>query len=75
VIPNDGDCFKCGKPGHWVDHCELNVPAADRKEHEARIALFVERWIDGKITAHQKQRLIEQENAMWNSAKTGAKAK
>jgi len=72
TLANDGDCFKCGKPGHWADHCELNNPAATRAEHEGRIHLFVERWINGKIATHQKRRLIEEENRMWNSAKTGA---
>lgn len=79
VLPNDGDCFRCGEPGHWADHCPLNYPATSRAEHEARIARIVARWFDWEstgMTTSQKKRLIEQENAMWNSAKTtGAKAK
>jgi hypothetical protein len=80
VQPNSGHCFRCGERGHWADHCELNIPATTRAEHEGRIAAFVEKWINGEILTHQKRHLIEQENAMWNSVKpktqkTGANAK
>ena len=75
ALANAGDCFTCGEEGHWVQHCPLNEPPATRKEHERRISLFVERWINGKIATSQKRQLIETENRMWNSAKTGAKAK
>lgn len=74
ILDGDGDCFICGEEGHWVEHCPLKIPAASRAEHEGRIALFVERWIDGKITAHQKRRLIEAENEL-HKPRTGAKAK
>ena len=75
VIANDGDCFKCGLPGHWAAHCPLNYPAATRAEHEARIARIVERWDRGfGITTHQKMTLIKQENELWNNReKTGAR--
>lgn len=75
VLPNTGNCFRCGEEGHWADHCPLNHPATTKAEHESRIAAFVERWIDGKILTHQKRQLIETENRMWNDQKTGAKAK
>ena len=74
VMVNSGNCFRCGKPGHWAQNCPDGIPATTRAEHEGRIARIVERWIDGDIrTAHEKRRLIEEENAMWNSVKTGAR--
>lgn len=77
VLPNSGNCFRCGEPGHWADHCPLNYPATSRAEHLARIDRIVERWHDWRqtgMTTRQKARLIEEENRMWKN-ETGAKAK
>ena len=74
MLPNTGNCFRCGEPGHWADHCPLAIPATTKAEHEARIARLVERFWNWEITAHEKQKLIREENAMWNSKKpTGAR--
>ena len=72
VLPNDGDCFKCGKPGHWAAHCELNHKAASDKEHLDRIDAIVARWVAGEILTHQKRHLIEAENEL-HKPKTGAR--
>ena len=64
-----GDCFRCGKPGHWHDNCPLQIPATSREEHEGRIAEFVRRFFDWEITARQKQALIRDENNMWKARK------
>ena len=73
VLPNTGNCFRCGEPGHWAASCPLAIPATTRTEHETRIARIVERWIAGEMLTHEKRRLIEEENAMWNGKKTGAR--
>lgn len=70
-------CFACNGAGHWEAGCpELSLPPArDRKEHEDRIAKYVRWWSEEfRITAFQKQKLIEAENARWRKAterKTG----
>jgi hypothetical protein len=74
ILPNDGDCFQCGKPGHWIQHCPLSERAASDKEHLARIDAIVERWVNGKLLTHQKRHLIEAENEL-HKPRTGAKAK
>lgn len=63
-------CFACNGADHWEANCpELaQPPARDRKEHEARIAKYVQWMWDGRITAQQKRRLIEHENAEWAKA-------
>ena len=74
MLTGDGNCFRCGQPGHWAQHCPLGLPAASKAEHERRIRLFVDRWIDGEIAAYEKQNLIRQENELWNKReKTGAR--
>jgi hypothetical protein len=77
VQPNSGNCFRCGEPGHWADRCPLAIPATTREEHEARIARILQRWHDWEttgMTTRDKQRLIREENEMWNGKKkTGAR--
>lgn len=75
MLPNDGNCFRCGQPGHWADHCDWLIPATSRAGHQARIDRTVERWISGEIrTTREKQALIRAENELWNSRqKTGAR--
>lgn len=68
-------CHACNGADHWEAACpELSQPAAKtRKEHMARIDKYVE-WCNGKlplpgrITPHQKRRLIEHENESWRNA-------
>lgn len=74
---NDGNCFKCGEPGHWIDHCGWLTVAATRAEHENRLARILQRWHDWEttgMTTREKQRLIREENELWNRReKTGAR--
>ncbi len=74
VLANSGNCFRCGEPGHWADHCGWLVPPKTRAQWMARIDRIVERWISGEIrTAREKQALIRAENELWNNReKTGA---
>lgn len=64
-----GSCWRCERPGHVAAECGEIAPAASRKEHDARIARYVERWQDGKITLSQKRAWIEMENRMWEKEK------
>jgi hypothetical protein len=73
-------CFACSGADHWETTCpELAMPAAkDRKEHEARIAKYVEWCFEmdpPRITPLQKRKLIEAENARWKKATAKAKEK
>ena len=58
-------CYRCEHSGHLAANCPELRPALNREEHEARIAAYIRRWTDGKITARQKQQLISDENRMW----------
>jgi hypothetical protein len=75
MLIGDGNCFRCGEPGHWADHCDWLTIAETRADHQARIDRIVERWINGEIrTAREKQGLIKAENELWNNReKTGAR--
>lgn len=64
-VPGIGGCFRCRGRDHWADNCPELIPVATKAEHEARIAKYIDWWIDGRITAHEKQKLIECENRMW----------
>jgi hypothetical protein len=57
-------CFRCEKPGHVAANCDELIPAASKAEHDARIALYIRRWTEGKWTAREKQRAISEENKM-----------
>jgi hypothetical protein len=61
-------CFRCNGADHWADACPELIPVTTRKEHEARIAKYVQWMWDGRITPHQKRQLIEHENAEWAKA-------
>jgi len=58
-------CYRCEKPGHLAASCPEATPALNQAEHEGRIAAYIRRWTDGKITAREKQQLISDENRMW----------
>jgi zinc knuckle protein len=58
-------CRRCGDPGHWEDACPHNLRACDKREHNDRIALYVARFLDGDITAIEKQHMIREENRLW----------
>ena len=77
VLANNGDCFKCGEPGHWVDHCPWLIPAKNRADHEERLAKILQRWHDWEITGmttREKTRLYKEENALWHGKqRTGAR--
>ncbi len=64
-----GNCFRCGKPGHWASKCDELIPAADKAEHEARLDLYRERWETGQWTPQQKWAAISAENRMWHGDK------
>lgn len=69
-IPGTTGCFLCNGMDHWADSCETRQPPKDRKDHEARIALYVEWCIEAlpdlpRITPRMKTLLIENENRMW----------
>jgi hypothetical protein len=73
ALANSGNCFKCARPGHWADHCDLK-PAASRAEHEKRIRDLGQRWAEKEITLSEKISAIKHENELWKD-KTGANAK
>jgi len=60
-------CFRCEKLGHIAAECAELFPAATAAEHQARIARYVERWINHEITEYQKRAFITAENEMWHS--------
>lgn len=62
-------CFRCEKLGHVAAECDELRRAANKAEHEARISRFVERWINGDITPHQKRDYIKHENKLWYDGK------
>jgi hypothetical protein len=82
AIPGTGSCHRCRQPGHWAADCPYAVPAASKAEHQWRIALFVRLYIgdeldpatERQVDAITKQRLIEQENAMWRDKAPGRKS-
>lgn len=59
-------CFYCLLAGHWAEECPDRVKAASRKEHEDRIQSYIQRMWDGRLTPRDKQKLIRQENDLWN---------
>jgi len=65
-----GPCYRCGEYGHFVQECPELRPAASRAEHEGRIAVYVERWINGQWAQYQKREAITTENKMWETTKT-----
>lgn len=64
-VRNSGDCFRCGIPGHWADSCPELIPAATEREHEGRIAKYIDRWADRLMTTEEKRVAISLENQMW----------
>jgi hypothetical protein len=50
-------------PGHVAAECQ-RPPPKDRKERDARIDRYVERWHEQAITTAEKRRWIEMENKM-----------
>lgn len=66
-------CFACSGADHWESACPELIPVKTRKEHEARIAKYVE-WcngqlpLPGRVTPWQKQKLIAAENARWKKS-------
>lgn len=72
MVTNDGDCFKCGQPGHWAQHCPLNYPAASKNEHYRRLDDIKMRFLEFEITPQERTRLIIAENELWKD-KTGAR--
>jgi hypothetical protein len=73
VLANSGNCFKCARPGHWHEHCDLQ-PAATIAEHEQRIRDLGQRWAEKEITRDEKAAAIRHENELWKSREK-AKAK
>jgi hypothetical protein len=61
----DGDCYRCGEPGHWDRNCPLQLRAYDFEEHMARLHRLVDRWTSGEITQEVKRIGIGQENRLW----------
>ena len=58
-------CFRCDRTGHIAADCDELKPATSKDEHEARIARYVARWMDGEIADWQKRQAIAAENKMW----------
>jgi zinc knuckle protein len=59
------NCYRCSQRGHFAADCPEQYRASSRAEHEARIAVYVRRFIDGDITAIEKQHMIREENRLW----------
>ena len=67
----EGNCFRCGTPGHVAAECDELRPASSRAEHLARLATYQQRfenWLEGtgdvRWTPEQKRWAIETENKM-----------
>lgn len=70
MLPGTGKCFRCHQAGHWTEKCWTLTPPESRDHHDARIATYRLWFTDQeRITAYEKQKLIEQENRMWNQQK------
>lgn len=67
-------CFRCNGTDHWETACPELVPVQTRKEHEERIARYVQWMWDGRVTPQQKRKLIEAENQRWARAQKERKA-
>lgn len=67
-------CFRCGNPGHWRDACPLRQAAPTLAEHERRLRLYIDRFVDNDISTEYKRELIAEEHELWNSRKKGKAA-
>jgi hypothetical protein len=56
-------CWRCETPGEIASECR-RPPPATRKELQARIDRYIERWISGEISIAQKREWIKAENKM-----------
>jgi hypothetical protein len=58
-------CWRCEQPGHGHAECD-RPPAASRKELDARISRYVQRWQAGDITLSHKRTWIAAETRIFN---------
>lgn len=64
-------CFACSGADHWESNCPELTPVKTKAAHEERIAKYIRWWNEEfRITAFQKQKLIEREVARWKPERT-----
>lgn len=67
AIPGIIGCFLCSGIDHWAEACWTQIPPTSKDHHEARLTMYRD-WAfpdRRRVTPHQKQKLIENENDMW----------
>lgn len=76
-------CWRCGDPAHWAAEtdpatgrpkCPLAVRAATLAEHETRLQLYIDRFVENKISTEYKRQLIAEEHALWRGKAPERKA-
>lgn len=73
-FPGIDPCWRCGKPGHWERECPLRQRADSLAEHERRLQLYIDRFVENKISTDYKRQLIAEEHDLWRNRATERKA-
>lgn len=63
-------CWRCGDSAHWASECDLRKPAHSLAEHERRLQLYIDRFVENKISTEYKRELIAEEHELWRNRKS-----